>query len=285
MDHTGYVEDTVRPIPLWGMLILWGGCGYCVVSAAASFLCDPVPDWALFRDDQYGSALFCGGITLLLIVVFTAIFILFRGVRFRIFEDRIEYQKGRAPNFSEVRTLWFRDLLAIKWGCVYDDENPVDTTNIEFHFEGRRFPFQLHKPYKLDSPLAEFCKGIECNLLVPKMLEKLENGETLSSLVPGKYPAYDLRIDREGIRDWDQNRLAWSDIRRIRFSRGETTRSDHFLAQCRVELLGDSGEKLEFDLPRENPYALWNLILLKSDQGRLALFAAPRDAFPVQVRA
>lgn len=278
MTEHHYVEDTVRPIPFWGMLILWTSCGYCIISSGAAFFCGPVPKWGLFETGDVETALFFGAITTLLLIVFTLVFVFFRGVRFRIYDDRIEYQKGRSPNFSETQILVFEELDAVLWEVrEFGDDNPIDTSFIGFVFENRRSPFQLHKPYRFDSPVAEVCKRIERNVLLPEMLRRIDRGETVFFSVSKLHTRKSIRLDREGIAVGDQNRLKWAEIRSVRFSKGKKSGLKHYLGQSHVCIDHVNGDKLNFDVPARNPYAFWALLLRMAPK-RIEILDAPKDA-------
>ena len=275
-NDNDFVEETVRPIPFIVVLILWLLGLYVSASTIALLFCKPIRGWGLFFHDGYVEAIFCSVILLLLTGFFTAIFILFKGVRYRIFMNRIEFQQGKHPVFGPVQTLSFDELEYIYWNIQgLGDENLPDSMFIELGFASRLF--QLHKTFKLADPVAEICRKIEREVIAPGIIRRIEEGETVSFVRPDKYPSYDIRIDKEGIKDWDQHQILWNEILRIQFSKGEESRCGNFLAQSRIRLESTFGESIEFDMPRRNPHALWEVVKMLGKSALMDIASFPKE--------
>jgi hypothetical protein len=282
-------EQTVRPISACVPLILWTVALFVITSTITSFfepLPEFVPGWLrVFNGvvDTFFVVIFAPLVTLILATVFTVIFFMFPGVRYRIFTDRIEYQRGKhlclyplqKITFGEWQTLDYSELDSIYWTVEgIGDESPPDTTFIEFHFASRKF--QLHVCLELSGQVAEACRMIERDTIVPKILRALEDGKTVPFLRPDKFPSYEIEIDDKMIRDWDQHRFSWNEIGEISFSKGKVSRYGDYLAQCRIRIKNTSGESMEFDMPMHNPHAFWAVIKSRCSLPSLQVLNFPK---------
>ena len=263
------VEETVRPFSALVPLILWAVALIATVSTVSSF-CKPLPDfvpgWMRMLDGATDifAVILVPLITLILATIFTVIVFRFPGVHYRIFTDRIEYRRGKylhlvpfqKMSFGEWQTLSFNELDAICWRVQgIGDENPYDTTFIEFRFAS--CTFQTHVCFNLSGKVADACRSIERDTMAPKILQSLAEGKIVAFLRPDKFPSYEIELDDNVIRDWDQHRFSWNEICEIGFSKGNTTGSSNFLPQSRICIKNLAGETMEFDMPRHNPYAFW----------------------------
>ena len=197
------------------------------------------------------SIIFVSVISLLLAVCFTTIYVMFSGVRYRIFTDRIEYQHGKRPKLGPVQILSFGELESICWKIDGDSSWNVF---IDFHFASR--PFQLHKGFDLSGQVAEACRMIERDMIAPKILRLLAEGKTVTF----KCPDHEIYVDDESIRDENFKRLAWDKVNTIRFSKGWASQYGDFLAQSHI-CMETSERKIEFDMASHNPHALWAVIM------------------------
>jgi len=232
-------EETVRPVSAIVPLILWGVAVVATVSVIMPFF-EPipefVPDWMHCDDDvNVVAVIFIPLITLTLATVFTLSFFMYRGVRYRIFTDRVEYQQGtclhlvpfQRMSFGEWQTLAFSEVDSICW---QPESDGVARTFIEFHSASHTL--QLHKGFDMSGHVAEACKTIERDMIAPKNLLSLEAGETIT-------------------------------FSTIRFSKGQVSRRANFFAQSRIHIEDTSGGIIEFDMPNHNPHALWAVIMAR----------------------
>jgi hypothetical protein len=244
----------------------------------APFCCPSILHWTFFAgaDGILGtvSLVFFALIILFVVVAFTVIFFKFKGIRYRCFIDRIEYQRGRYPRFELPQKLFFSELNSIFWQ-VGESEMPYNTTYIEFHFATR--VFQTHKNFDLSCQFSEICKAIEQNVIVPKIIKSIENGEAVTFLHLGDHTLRKIVIDKEGITNWDQQRLLWEEIRAIRFSAGEATGYCNFLVQNCISIENALGKVIKFDMPRHNPYAFWAVLVEQCKLPALHVYACPKD--------
>jgi hypothetical protein len=281
-------EDIVRPISAIVPLILWVVAVFAAMSTVAAFfkpMPEFVPEWIRILDgvaDTFAVVL-VPLITLILATVFTVIFFMFPGIRYRIFSDRIEYQHGKhlclVPfqklTFGDWQTLDFSELKSIEWKVQgLDDESPPDMTFIEFHFVSHTL--QLHTCFYLYGNVAEACRKIERNTLAPRILRSLKDGKIVPFLRPDKFPSYEIEINDRGIRDWDQHRFSWEEIGEIGFSKGQVSQYNSFLAQCRICIKTISGETMEFDMPRHNPHAFWAVLMDRCSLPTLQVLDFPK---------
>ena len=265
-------EQMVRPISAMVPLILWVVAVVATVSVITPFF-KPVPDfvpgWMRMLDGALDifAVILVPLITLTLATVFTVLFFWFPGVRYRIFTDRIEYQRGKYFHlvplqkmfFGEWQTLSFNELNTICWQVQgIGDENPHDTTFIEFHFTS--CIFQTHICFALSGKVADACRSIERETIAPKILQSLADGKIVAFLRPDKFPSYEIELDDKVIRDWDQHRFSWNEICEIGFSKGNTSGTGNFLPQSCIRIKNLAGETMEFDMPRHNPHAFWAVI-------------------------
>jgi len=268
-------EEMVRPFSALVPLILWVVAIVATGSTVSSFckpLPDFVPDWMRILDGATDifAVILVPLVTLILATAFTVIFFMFRGVHYRIFTDRIEYQRGKhlhlvpfqKMSFGGWQTLSFNELEAICWQIQgIGDENPPDTTFIEFRFAS--CTFQTHVCFDLSGKVADACRSIERDTIAPQMLLSLEKTITFKC---HDNSSREIQIDNENIHIWNQNRLAydetisWNKINTIRFSRGKMSGTGNFLAQSRIHLEDTLGKTVEFDMPRHNPHAFWAMI-------------------------
>ena len=249
-------EETVRPMPAVVPLIFWVVALFAIVSVIVPL------------------------ITLTLATVFTIIFFVFTGVRYRIFTNRIEYQRGKnlhfvplqKMSFGDWKTLGFNELNSIEWKVQgIGDENPSDTTFIEFHFLSRSL--QLHKSFDLSGQVAESCRTIERETIAPRILQSLQDGENAMFKCPEKY---EVAIDDKGIRDGNQHAFSWNEICKIGFSKGKTSGHSGFLAQSRICIQNIAGETMEFDMPKYNPHAFWAVITNRCSLPTLQIVDFPK---------
>ena len=282
-------EETVRPIPVIVPLILWAVAVVAIKSVIGSFcerLPDLVPVWhrVILKCPDIFAVIFVPLIALTLATVFTVIYILFTGIRYRIYTDRMEYQRGKhhwlwplTPlHFGEWQTLDYGELDAIHWKVKgAGDDGPADMIFLEFDFASRTM--QLHKSFDLSGQVAEACRRIERETIAPKILRSLEDRKTVAFLRPDKFPAYEIEIDDTTIRDWDQHRFSWNEICTIGFSKGKETRYGDYLAQSRIRIESTSGETMEFDMPRRNPHALWAVLTDRCKLPTLQVMNFPKN--------
>jgi hypothetical protein len=281
-------EETVRPFSAVVPVILWIAAFFFITSTTTSFfepLPEFVPDWLRMINGAFDifGVIFVPLIALTIATIFTVIFFMFPGVRYRIFTDRIEYQRGthlclyplQKITFGEWQTLVYSELKSIYWTVQgISDENPPDTMFIEFHFVSRKF--QLHACFDLDDHVAEACRMIERDTIVPKILRALEDGKTVPFLPADKSFSYEIEINDKMIRDWNQRCFSWDEIGEIRFSKGKASWCCNYLAQSRICIKSTSGETMEFDMPRHNPHALWAVIKSRCSLSTLQVLSFPK---------
>ena len=286
-------EETVRPIPVIVPLVLWVVAVVVITSVVSSFW-EPAPDFlpgwfqAISKGFDTIGVILAPFITLTLATIFTVIYILFTGIRYRIYTDRMEYQRGKHHwlwpltrlDFGAWQTLDFSELDAIHWKVQgIGDESPSGMTFLEFDFASRTM--QLHKSFKLSGKVAEACRLIERETIVPKILRSLEDGKTVAFLRPDQFPAYEIEIDDKTIRDWDQHRFSWNEICKIGFSKGRETRYGDYLTQSRIRIESTSKEAMEFDMPRRNPHALWAVLMDRCKLPTLQVLNFPKNEPPL----
>lgn len=250
------------------MLIIWSIGAYVDVSAVAVFFCKTTPTWGLFsgKDDDFFGPIFCFVVMTALVTAFTLIFLFFSGVRYRIYIDRIEYQRGKFYSrlgifrVGATQTISFDQLISIFWNVnERGDEGPSDTTFLEFRFTARTF--QLHKTYSLSSQVAEACKTIEKNVIAPRILEQIEAGEAVTLVRRDKSQSRDIVVDKKGFRDRNQRQFAWDEITMIHVTKGKESVSCNFVPQSHIQMESISGENIDFDMPQHNPYACWAVLM------------------------
>jgi hypothetical protein len=117
---------------------------------------------------------------------------------------------------------------------------------------------------------------IERDTIVPKILRAFEDGKTVLFLPADKSFSYEIEIDDRMIRDWDQRCFSWDEISEISFSKGRVSGDNTFLAQCRICIKSTSGESMEFDMPRNNPHALWAVIKSRCSIPSLQVLGFPK---------
>ena len=274
-------EETVRPISAVVPLILWAVALFLPGSMIVEFF-QPVPaflpGWC--RVGDFFVIIFVSVITWAMAVLITVIYITFTGVRYRIFTDRIEYQRGKnlhfvplqKMSFGDWQTLDFNGLHSIEWKVEeIAGENPSDTTFIEFHFLSRSL--QLHKSFDLSGQVAESCRTIERETIAPRILQSLQDGENAMFKCPEKY---EVAIDDKGIRDGNQHAFSWNEICKIGFSKGKTSGYSGFLVQSRICIKNIAGETMEFDMPKYNPHAFWAVITNRCNLPTLQIVDFPK---------
>jgi hypothetical protein len=244
-----YIEIFVKPISLLTILILW------IVTICIILL--SINHHALFNSDD--SILF-QSIILLISLIFTFYFVFFKGIRYLVYEDRIEFQKGKTSSWE---ILSFDYLSTIVWDIsIYGSEYPIDTAFIELIFikNQKKLRLRLYKLFDLNSPIAQKCKNIEKEYITSTIITKINEGKTISFYLPQNFSP--IQINTNGIMIPNNDQILWKDIRVIQLLPGNISRYKNYLAQCRICIIGINGIVLEHDMPSNNPYAYWNILLM-----------------------
>lgn len=278
-----YVEETVKPLSWFGLLLIWGLCGLGVCFLFVSEIDPKTEGFIGFL--RLLDFLFVLSVITILLACFTLIFIFFKGLRFRLYDDHLEFERGRKGYFAKTQTKPFEDLTAIDWNLVKKgDEGPYDSTFINFVFSDQQFLFNLHKNISLDSPLALKCREIEREVITTRLFDRLKEYQSntiefairhIKENPVDNEPIWQLSNESIGLAS---TKICWSDIRSVTFLMGSRTGCANFLPQCRIRINSAYGIVLENDMPAQNPYAFWKLFTLLLNVKHLIIDHLPQDA-------